>query len=152
TINAIDDAGNTAQQVTSIIVNTAAPVISGLAATRTPISPNGDGVQDSTDIAYNLSEGARVTVVILDGNGNTVRTLLSAASQTAGNQSVQWDGKDHSGNAVADGTYTVLVNANDVAGNTAVQQTTTIAVDTVAPVISSVSASPNAISPNGDGV
>ena len=62
-------------------------------------------------LGYALTASADdVTVSIKDGAGNVVRTI-DAGPGTADVHFVDWDGKDNSGKAVADGTYTFDVTA-----------------------------------------
>lgn len=57
--------------------------------------------------AVELSQPAdQVTVTIKDAKGNVVRTLQLGAQQNAGIADFQWDGKDDSGNTLANGNYT----------------------------------------------
>ena len=69
------------------------------------------------------SAAAKVSLSILNAAGQTVDTLNQGA-MAAGSQVVTWDGKDASGNQLADGTYTVKVAASDASGN-AIAATTT---------------------------
>jgi flagellar basal-body rod modification protein FlgD len=57
----------------------------------------------------NVSNAGDVVVTIKDGNGNIVDTIY-LGTQQAGLASFSWDGKDSSGNAVANGTYSVSAN------------------------------------------
>lgn len=63
------------------------------------------------------SAADKVNVTIVDANGLTVRTL-SLGGLEAGNHRFAWDGKSDSGAQVADGAYTMKVQA--LKGNTAV--------------------------------
>ncbi|MFC3652685.1 flagellar hook assembly protein FlgD [Dyella humi] len=57
----------------------------------------------------NVSTAGDVVVTIKDGNGNVVNTIDLGAQQT-GLANFTWNGKDSSGNAVANGTYSVSAN------------------------------------------
>jgi len=54
--------------------------------------------------SYTLEKEADVIVGIYDANGLQVRSLYPG-EKSPGVHQVNWDGKDNSGNAVADGTY-----------------------------------------------
>ena len=72
------------------------------------IDHSGDG---STRIGYNLEGPAdNVTIRILDGAGNTVRTLVEGDPEQ-GNASIVWDGKDADGDDVGAGTYLLVPSA-----------------------------------------
>ncbi len=60
-------------------------------------------------------EAKEVKVTILDGAGKVVRTL-ELGRQAAGLHQFAWDGKDASGKALPDGTYTYQVTALDSQG------------------------------------
>src|SRR6185437_13641069 len=106
------DAGNTstASGSLSLTIDATAPVISAVSATPAAISPNGDLVQDHTTVAYTLSEDATVTVEIRDSGNALVATLVAGVSQTAGSQTVPWDGQNSGGSVVGDGVYTFTID------------------------------------------
>jgi choice-of-anchor B domain-containing protein len=58
----------------------------------------------TTTISYDLNDAAYVTLTVFDGLGRPVRTLVNGA-QTAGPQSVRWDGRDDAGQPVTSGVY-----------------------------------------------
>jgi flagellar basal-body rod modification protein FlgD len=75
-----------------------------------------DGVS-ATSTSVNLSApAAKVSVAILDSNGNPVRTMDYGA-RSAGAMPISWDGKDDKGMAAAKGNYTVKVTATTADGN-----------------------------------
>ena len=68
------------------------------------------------NIVFNLASAAStVTIEISDSNGNVVRTVTSAGG-VEGTNTIAWDGKDDSGNTLADGDYTYTVSAVDSSG------------------------------------
>ncbi|MFQ6613667.1 MAG: flagellar hook assembly protein FlgD [Fidelibacterota bacterium] len=71
-----------------------------------------EGVTDY-DLNFNLqSDAAKVTVDILDGDGNVVKTI-EARELGNGDQTLQWDRTDTDGNLLDPGAYTVRVQAWD---------------------------------------
>lgn len=66
--------------------------------------------------AYLNSAAGEVRVEVLDANGQTVRSL-HMHNVRAGTQVIEWDGLDAAGKAVAEGKYSISVEAVDVAGN-----------------------------------
>ena len=64
----------------------------------------------SIKIEYGLKYQSPVKIAIFDCAGNTIRTLVSR-SQSAGNYSTLWDGKNPFGAKVAAGSYIVSVSA-----------------------------------------
>ncbi len=60
--------------------------------------------------AVNVTSSGNVTVNVLDSNGNVVRTM-PLGNQSAGLAQFTWDGKDNSGNTVADGSYTLAATS-----------------------------------------
>ncbi len=58
----------------------------------------------TTQINYQLPQNAHVNLVIYDQLGQLVRQLVNR-EQPAGSYSIQWDGLNKSGNAVASGIY-----------------------------------------------
>lgn len=64
----------------------------------------------STTLRYDLAEPATVTLRIYNTLGKEVRTLVNT-HQPSGEYRILWDGKDHSGNAVASGVYIYRLQA-----------------------------------------
>jgi len=61
------------------------------------------------------SDASEVKILVKDADGSVVREEVLGA-QEAGEYTVEWDGKDSSGNTVSDGTYSVEVIAKDEDG------------------------------------
>lgn len=71
-----------------------------------------DLLSGKSDAAVELTQPAdKVTVTVADAQGNVVRTLQLGSQSAAGVVSFQWDGKDNTGAAVADGSYQFSANA-----------------------------------------
>lgn len=64
---------------------------------------------------YNLSEAADTTVSVYDSNGVKIRTIYSGWKEK-GEHTINWDGRNESGEIVPDGTYTFEVTARDEDG------------------------------------
>jgi choice-of-anchor B domain-containing protein len=58
----------------------------------------------TTTIGYVLPRGGQARLVVYDGKGRSVRTLIDG-SQPAGRHAVAWDGRDNGGRDVASGVY-----------------------------------------------
>ncbi len=69
----------------------------------------------ASDLSFQLGSAGNVTVTIQDADGNTIFTE-TRSSQSAGNYKVGWNGKDQSGAAVSDGSYTCTISAVDSSG------------------------------------
>ena len=122
-----------------LAVDPAAPVL----------SPNDDGIADSTTIRAALSESARWTIRFRDVDGTT----LHESSGQSADPVATWDGLVD-GAPVADGTYSYRIDATDGWSN-ASYKTGTVRVDLTGPTLSGVTPAADAdtwISPNGDGV
>jgi photosystem II stability/assembly factor-like uncharacterized protein len=66
----------------------------------------------TTKITYNLPRGEHVRLKIFNTLGQEVRTLVNQR-QSAGNQSVIWEGKDNHGKVVSSGVYVYRLSAGD---------------------------------------
>jgi hypothetical protein len=65
-----------------------------------------DSVSDSSaSIAFRLGKPDRLTVEIVNGSGQVVRTLARSVSRQRGAQQFLWNGRDNAGRVVPDGTY-----------------------------------------------
>lgn len=134
-INAADEAGNVGTEVVGTITTDKTPI------TITNVSINPSKFAISGSINYTLSEAAKVTIVIYDDKNNQINTIANAVSQSEGQQTSTWDGKDSNGFDVQSGNYTYIITAVDKVGfMTSVQGN--ITVDGPAPVISNLSSSP----------
>jgi flagellar hook assembly protein FlgD len=103
----------------SVVIDSRAPVLASLspdAATTQWFSPNGDGVRDQVDlIATNPDPGA-VLVKVRDGSGALIdKWTVDNGSDPV---SLSWDGRTTAGAYAADGTYSIIVLPQDLAGNT----------------------------------
>ncbi len=58
----------------------------------------------TAQIAFRLSQPDRLTLTVLDDEGEVVRTLLQDASFGRGNHTFGWDGRDEAGEVVPEGT------------------------------------------------
>lgn len=85
----------------------------------------------SASVGIHLDADANVTLTVKDSSGNVV-TTLNEGSQTSGDHTLTWNGKDASGNLMADGTYSFSVAAKAADGSTVNAYTSTSAkVDSV---------------------
>lgn len=118
-----------------------------VSASRTIISPNGDGRSDSVEILQTSEPGDDWTGTIMDAAGRVVR------SYTWQNEvkNFSWDGKDQSGLLVRDGIYQYKLESADSAGNKTVTAPISIEVETVQKQVR-LDANTTAFSPNDDGV
>lgn len=81
----------------------------------------------SASIGVNLpSAAADVSISILNSSGKKVATLTPGA-MASGAQVVNWNGKDSNGNQLADGTYTVAIDAKGADGSAVAATTTSYA-------------------------
>jgi flagellar hook capping protein FlgD/SdrD B-like protein len=73
-------------------------------------------VKRTATITFGLTTAARVTIVVWDGTGQVIRTLLAETSEPAGSLNFVWDRTTDSGKRVRAGEYTVKVRADDANG------------------------------------
>jgi hypothetical protein len=72
----------------------------------------------STGIRFNLSRDAAIVIKIFDVSGNPVRSI-EKSNCGAGINTIAWDGRDDSGDVLANGVYFYLITARDPSGNEA---------------------------------
>lgn len=79
---------------------------------RSVFSPNGDGRRDRVRIGLTLTVGDRVSIVMLDSEGEVVRSLARdrVARANVRLADVYWDGRGNDGRLVPDGRYRVRVS------------------------------------------
>jgi hypothetical protein len=103
-------------------------------------TPNGDSRADSTVISYTLSLASTVTATLRDTSGATLATLF-VEQKKAGPQSFRF-----TATGVADGRYSVVLNARSPSGREA-NAVVPIVVDRT---LAAFAVSPAVYSPNGD--
>ena len=122
------------------------PLVIRFSAKPKQFSPNGDRYRDSTRVGFDLSEPAKVSFLILDGEGNEIRRLADDRP-LAGDAKHRflWDGRDDDGAIVPDGVYRMRVIRPDE--GRVIDSAKRIRVDTQRPPVTLVSAKPSVIAP-----
>ncbi len=92
------DEGNNVARLTIVVQD------ANLYLTEAYFSPDGDGVRDTTTLAYRATQP--VTIAVSDGLGHLVRSL---AQQAPASGAVTWDGRGDGGQLLADGPYIFTV-------------------------------------------
>jgi flagellar hook assembly protein FlgD len=110
------------------------------------LTPNGDGIGESTAISFWLTTAAGVTAEVVNGSGLAVRRLASSGSFPAGKVSLVWDGRDDDGDLVPDGRYSVEISA--VSPGQSATAAREVVVDRT---LGYLVLAPAVFSPNGDG-
>ena len=119
--------GSSTSQTASVTVDRS---VTGLTATTALISPNADGVNDTTTFGFTLAQSLPVQLVI-QRFGTIVGTVF-AGQLGPGPQTIVWDGAT-GGIRVPDGTYDVVVLVTDALGP--ISFTLPVTVDTTPPVL-----------------
>jgi hypothetical protein len=113
-------------------------------------SPVSEGDKAEATIAFRLREAGRVSVSIVDADGDVVRRLVDRQRAAAGGRvETAWDGRDDDGALVSEGVYRPRLRLTRDRRELILPNP--IRVDTTAPVITVVSAKPQFFSPDGDG-
>jgi hypothetical protein len=122
--------------------------ISGTEVPRRVFSPVCECPTDAAPISFSLREADRIDVEIVDG-GTVVRTIEEGRSYPRGRVTVEWDGRDDSGEVLPEGEYQPRVRLSEA------HQTITlpnpIRIDVTPPAIQDVRVRPLVFSPDGDG-
>ena len=84
------------------------PVVKRLALQRF-FSPNGDHRKDRARISFDLPKADRVTIDVVNRNGDRVRRLVDGRSLGRGEHTLAWDGRADDGTVPPDATYYVRV-------------------------------------------
>ena len=99
-------------------------------------------------LALRLREHATVDAVIVDDDGDPVRTLATNAAKRKGPVVFEWDGRDDAGDVVADGRYRLRVHLAEQRRTIVIPNP--IRVDTEKPRVELVRVRQRAFSPDGD--
>jgi hypothetical protein len=146
--------------VAALLVATSAAfvVTEKLKLTRSPIvgptvakvfSPTCECDTSSAEIRFRLRKADRASVEIVDSGGHVVRELARDRPQGRRFVTYVWDGRDASGRVVDEGTYKPRVHL--ARQRRTIVMPNRIRVDTTPPRITSFTARPVVISPDGDG-
>jgi len=68
------------------------------------ISPNGDGVKDSTQFFFRLETSQTVLIVVVNSKGETVRTYSNPELENTTGGTITWDGLDDTGMMLTTGS------------------------------------------------
>lgn len=101
--------------------------VSGLAVGRAVARP-----RQANTLAYTTSGQTRITVTVLNGASDVVRTLARDLAVGRGDHELTWDGTTQGGARLRDGSYRLLVQSVDPVGN-ASQAATPVIVDGTPP-------------------
>ncbi|MBU1616289.1 MAG: hypothetical protein KKF06_00715, partial [Candidatus Margulisbacteria bacterium] len=156
---AIDEAGNISENVmVKTVIDLTPPKVLGLNTAPNPFTPNDDGVKDTTDFWYKLSEPSAVKLGIYREDGELFKNAegqtenfsypgtLVPGSLGPSSGSWQWDGRGNS-NELLGGSYSYNIYAEDWVGNNVSSEVKTIVVDRAPTLISYVYAEPDPFSP-----
>jgi spore germination protein YaaH/flagellar hook assembly protein FlgD len=130
------------------------PVIESARVSPPIISPDGDGWRDHSVFLADVSGRPALWQVTVSGAAGALREYQG----TGATVSADWDGRDDSGAALADGAYTLRLATFDALGNRATVDRQ-VTIDTLAPTGTLransrpwlAGATRNAFSPDGDG-
>lgn len=112
-------------------------------------SPVCECPRDIAEISFVLRQGTRVTVDLLDRQGEAVRTLVRDRLERKGRVAYVWDGRDDAGEVVPEGIYRPRVQLRRHGWTIVLPNP--IRVDTTPPTIRVIRVFPRVFSPDGDG-
>lgn len=107
--------GSVVKHVGLVTVKTP-PEILGASVDNEFFSPNGDGVKDTTEVSFSVSEDCSAVVKIVDSNMQEVVELFSGNLTANTVYSYTWDGKAN-GAVASDGEYYFSIVTEDSDGN-----------------------------------
>jgi subtilase family serine protease/flagellar hook assembly protein FlgD len=141
---AVDLAGNEATTAVQIEV-ARKQLINTFAVSPALVSPNGDGILDGATATFQLLGDAAVTLDVVDGAGQVVRTLLSSGPALAGETqlALAWQAL---GAIPLDGDYRIRLRAISPAGIDE-SELAPLAIDRVKPAIALLGPAPGAVVP-----
>ena len=145
--------------VLALIGSTAAAfaVTEGLKLEKSPITgtqvdkaiaPGCRCANENVQVGFTLRKSDRVSVAIVNGKGQVVRTLARSRRARPGTQQFVWDGRDQAGRVVPDGTYRPRVHL--AREHRTIVLPNPIRSDATRPLIKLDSVAPPVFSPDGD--
>ncbi|MFP4384180.1 MAG: FlgD immunoglobulin-like domain containing protein [Spirochaetia bacterium] len=146
-VEAWDDNGNTGRtESRSVVVDTLDPEVT-VELPYTIFSPNGDGNKDTLMVdQFGSSEDSWSAAVY-----NAADEKVAGFSWSGKPEAFQWDGKNDEGILVPDGVYRYVISSTDKAGNSVVNRTDNIVINTEETPIN-LSVSDANFSPDGNGI
>ncbi len=106
------------------------------------------GPHQPIELSFRLRKRDKVTAVVVNGDGDVVRTLIDG-KRRRGRVTEPWNGRTDAGGFAPDGTYKLRVR---LAGeHRTILIPTTFRLDFTPPVVSAVTVRPDTFSPDGDG-
>jgi hypothetical protein len=105
---------------------------------ETVVSPNGDGVAETTTLSYRLARTSTVSAIV---TGDRTRQVLDTGTQQPGLHTFTFTGKTADGAALPEGSYKLTVSATDDRGIRSVAERVFAVNDT----LSSLTVSPTAL-------
>jgi hypothetical protein len=106
------------------------------------------GSNSTAAIGFLLRKPDRLTVEIVNGSGEVVRTLARSKPARRGTQQFIWNGRDDAGRVVPDGTYRPRVHL--AREHRTILLPNPIRMDATSPLVRLVSVVPRRFSPDGD--
>jgi hypothetical protein len=113
------------------------------------LSPNCGCWHAQARLAFRLRRAEVLNAVVVDADGNPVRTLLEGSRRPRGLVKLRWDGRTDAGTVAPDGAYRLRISFPDE-GRT-ITPARTVRVDSQPPQVELVSLAPRRLSPDGDG-
>jgi hypothetical protein len=104
---------------------------------------------ETARLAVRLRDADTIDAVIVDEDGNPVRTLVSGESYAPGRTVFRWDGRNDRGEIVPDGTYRLRLHFAEADRTILIPDT--VRVDTRPPTIELVSLEPRRLERGGEG-
>jgi hypothetical protein len=105
--------------------------------------------QSSARLALRLRTAATIDAVIVDADGDPVRTLTTRSRHMPGRLVFRWDGEDDAGSVVSDGPYRLRVRFAEERWTITIPNV--VRVDTQPPTVELLGVAPRTLSPDGDG-
>jgi len=150
-LSASSELGVAAPRTVKMIIDTTPPEPPQVRVRPDVFSPNGDGSDDDVTVRYVTAERCDTRVSVLGADGKVLRRLAEWRSQPAGAHSSTWDGRVPAGGKLVpadEGMYALSVECRDAAANVS-SQAASVTLDRT---LGHPAATPQTISPNGDGV
>ncbi len=140
-ITAIDNVKLSSAPVVGTFTINTAPTTATISVTPEAFKPTGTSM---ATIKYLISEPCKATLYIKNSSNQAVRTLITDVLTKANVAlSTTWNGKNFDGTIAESGTYNAVLALTDTAGNTVEKSSTAFVIDTVAPTVTDVSATPD---------